>query len=162
MTKEGHHFYPVLFYFRFREPFYAVSRITLVCLDTVSLIKSALSDEKAGWLKKSAAVFQLWCVSLMLVSTLERNYLGGVPQPADADAVPREMWRERYCSALDRLRQAGVPVTVDGQAGSEAYIALRRCWDPMINALAPAMAYSLSEIDPAARHSNGGMSVTKE
>jgi len=73
MMKEGHHFYPVLFYFRFREPFYSVPRITLLCLDTVSLMKSALADDKAGWMKKSAAVSQLWCLSLMLISTLEQN-----------------------------------------------------------------------------------------
>src|SRR3954454_12515581 len=42
MAKESHHFYPVLFYFRFSDPYHSVSRSTLVALDTVSLIKSAL------------------------------------------------------------------------------------------------------------------------
>lgn len=45
-AKEAHHFYPVLFYFRFREPHYSVSRFTLVALDSVTLIKSALDDQK--------------------------------------------------------------------------------------------------------------------
>jgi hypothetical protein len=74
-AKEGHHFYPVLFYFRFREPYYSVSRTTLLALDTVSLIKNALADDRAGWVKKSAAVQQLWSVSLMLVSTLNETFL---------------------------------------------------------------------------------------
>ena len=43
-VKEAHHFYPVLFYFRFAEPIYAASRFGLVTLDAVSLIRSALSD----------------------------------------------------------------------------------------------------------------------
>ena len=36
-AKEAHHFYPVLFYFRFSDPYHSVSRSTLVALDTVSL-----------------------------------------------------------------------------------------------------------------------------
>jgi hypothetical protein len=52
--KEAHHFYPVLFYFRFGEPYYSVSRSTLVTLDTVTLIKSALDDGRTAWLKESA------------------------------------------------------------------------------------------------------------
>ena len=52
--KESHHFYSVLLYFRFKEPYYAVSRLALVNLDAVTLIKSALSDQHSGWLKESA------------------------------------------------------------------------------------------------------------
>jgi hypothetical protein len=70
--------------------------------------------------------------------------------------VPRERWRARYHSALDRLREACVPIVGDEEAGAEAYIALRRCWEPLIGALAPAMAYRLSEIDPAGRHPDVG------
>jgi len=47
-AKEAHHFYPVLFYFRFSDSYHAVSRCALVALDTVSLIKSP-------WMKKSTA-----------------------------------------------------------------------------------------------------------
>jgi len=57
--KESHHFYPILFYFRFREPYYSISRTALISLDTVTLIKSALDDDEYGWLKESAAVEQL-------------------------------------------------------------------------------------------------------
>ena len=32
-TKEAHYFYPLLFYFRFEEPLYAVSRFCFVLLD---------------------------------------------------------------------------------------------------------------------------------
>lgn len=41
-TKEAHHFYPLLFYFRFKEPFYAVSRFSFVLLDAATLIDTAL------------------------------------------------------------------------------------------------------------------------
>jgi hypothetical protein len=149
-TKEGHHFYPVLFYFRFRQPYYSVSRTTLLALDTVTLIKSALADDKAGWVKKSAAVQQLWSVSRMLVSTLDETFLDQQPQ-AGSDTIGgnEEAWRIRYFGALRRLRQAGLPLVADEESGAELYVKLRRDWDPLIAALAPAMAYSMDEIDPA-------------
>lgn len=149
-AKESHHLYQVLFYFRFREPYYSVSRTTLLALDTVSLIKSALADDKAGWVKKSAAVQQLWSVSLMLVSTLDNTFLDQTPEegtdPIDDKAEP---WRARYFAATQRLHQAGLPLVADEETGAELYVKLRRRWDPLIAALAPAMAYSMDEIDPA-------------
>jgi hypothetical protein len=54
-VKEAHHFYPVLFYFRFSEPFYSVSLITLTALDTVALLRSALDANRHGSLQRSAA-----------------------------------------------------------------------------------------------------------
>jgi hypothetical protein len=150
-TKEGHHFYPVLFYFRFREPYYSVSRSTLLALDTVSLIKSALADDKAGWVKKSASVQQLWSVSRMLVATLDETFLDQQPQARSntIDAEAEAPWRTRYFAALRRLRQAGLPLAADEEAGADVYVKLRRQWDPLITALAPAMDYSMDEIDPA-------------
>lgn len=53
--KETHHFYPVLFYFRFPETFYSVSQMTLVALDTVSLIKSALDNDQYATLQCSGS-----------------------------------------------------------------------------------------------------------
>jgi len=73
--KESHHFYPVLFYFRFAEPHYAVSRTTLVSLDTISLIKSGLDDARYGWLKESAAVTQLWRACLIMTTKLAETFL---------------------------------------------------------------------------------------
>ncbi|MCR0984930.1 two pore domain potassium channel family protein [Roseomonas populi] len=149
-TKEAHHFYPLLFYFRFQQPFYSVSRSALVALDAVTLIRTALDDQRHGWLKDSAAVEQLWRASLILVSTLEEALHRG-----DAREQPRlpgetpDRWRRRYRSALQRLRRAGIEVTADENAGEEAYISLRSCWDPLIAGLAPAMAYHMDQIDPA-------------
>lgn len=39
-TKEAHHFYPLLFYFRFTEPLYSVSRLNFVILDLTALIRT--------------------------------------------------------------------------------------------------------------------------
>jgi hypothetical protein len=69
--KESHHFYPVIFYFRFREPFYSISKTTELAFETCTLIKSGLSDEKYDWLKNGAAVLALERSTLMLVKLLE-------------------------------------------------------------------------------------------
>lgn len=156
-AKEAHHFYPVLFYFRFREPYYSVSRTTLLALDAVSLIKSALADDKAGWVKRSAAVQQLWSASLMVVSTLVETFLHRAPEAA-SDRIDQnaERWRGRYFAALNRLREAGLPLVADADMGADVYVSLRRRWDPLIAVLAPAMAYSKDEIDPAGSPPSAG------
>jgi hypothetical protein len=150
-VKEAHHFYPVLFFFRFNQPFYAVSQFSLVSLDTVALIKSALDDEQCGWLKKSMAVEQFWRASLMLVTTLEETYLpGGAPRTPDTpDDQTRDRWRRRYFAALRRLRQAGIKTIADEQAGAATYLSLRAQWDGQIKKLAPSLAFDMEEIDPA-------------
>lgn len=148
---EAHHFYATLFYFRFHDVRYSVSRISLVALDTVTLIKSALDDERYGWLKETASVAQLWQVSMLLVKKLEATFLpGGVPEASEPpDAQAQERWRRRYAAALPRLRQAGIKTVADEQAGAETYVLLRAGWDRYVAALAPSMAYEMDDVDPA-------------
>ncbi|HSU12915.1 hypothetical protein [Longimicrobium sp.] len=150
-TKEGHHFYPVLFYFRFTEPLYAISRITLMSLDSVSLIKSALHDEEYGRLKESGPVEQLWRGAIILAGSLEDTFLrGGSPDgAASPDAATRERWERRYAAAVRRLRQAGIRTMEDERDGAGRYVALRACWDRHVTLLAPAMMFELQDIDPA-------------
>jgi hypothetical protein len=150
-AKEAHHFYPVLFYFRFSDSYHAVSRCALVALDTVSLIKSALDEEKYRWLKETGAVARLWEVSMMLVTTLENTFLptGAPHRDLQPDEQTRNCWRARYRTAVLRLRQAGIQTTDDSEAGADAYISCRIQWDHHIANLAPSMGYSMGEIDVA-------------
>jgi hypothetical protein len=147
-AKEAHHFYPVLFYFRFRDAFYSMPRITFLLLDAVSLIRSSLADDRAAWLKESATVQQLWCASLMLVSTLDRCFLHANPERARATAEPDyDLWRARYALARKRLIGAGISVLADEETGAALYVELRSKWDPLLSALAPTLA-NTSEADP--------------
>lgn len=150
-AKESHHFYPVLFYFRFSDPYHSVSRAALVALDAVSLIKSALDDQKCRWLKEAGAVAQLWEASIMPVTTLENTFLphGAPDREAQPDQQARDGWRARYRAALLRLQQAGIEITADGQTGADAYISCRMQWYDHIANLAPSMAYTMDEIDVA-------------
>jgi hypothetical protein len=147
--KESHHFYPLLFYFRFPEPYYSVSQTTTVLFDTVSLLKSAISDEDYSWLKESATVAQCWRSAILLVGMLEDIFLHGQPAQlrTPADAAAREQWRKRYMAALDRMQQAGIKTIADPAAGFETYVAVRERWDAHIVRLRAAMLYDLEEID---------------
>jgi hypothetical protein len=150
-VKESHHFYPLLFYFRFPEPYYSVSQIATVLFDSVSLLKSGLSDEDYSWLKESATVAQCWRAAMLLVSMLEEVFLNGQPAPpgSAADAGARERWRTRYMAALERMRQAGIITIADPATGFETYVSLRERWDGHIVRLRAAMMYEADEIDPA-------------
>ena len=149
-VKESHHFYPVLFYFRFEEPYYSVSLFTLVVLDTVTLLKSALDDQHFGWLKQSAAVNQLEEAAVLLDTTLEDTFLpGGVPAPELPDVETLELWHLRYGAAVRRLRQADIKTIADEEAGFDRYVALRTCWESRIRKLAPRMLYDMHDVDPA-------------
>jgi hypothetical protein len=152
-VKEAHHFYPVLFYFRFREPYYAVSRFAFVTLDATTLLESALDDERYGWFKRSASVAQLRRAAMVLVTTLEDTFLpGGAPDgPDPPHQQTLERWRHRYGAALVRLREAGIRTIADERVGAELYLSSRAGWDRYVAALAPAMGFDLAEIDPAGR-----------
>jgi hypothetical protein len=149
-VEESYHHYPVLFFYRFSEPYYSVSSITLVALDAVTLIKSALDDEEYAWLKESAAVAQLRRAATRLTKTLMNAFLDGPPDPPAAiDPAAAERWRRRYQAAVRCLQQASINTVADEEEGARAYIALRAEWDYLIAYLAPSLGYSMAEIDPA-------------
>lgn len=145
-AKEAHHFYSILFYFRFPEPIYAVSRSWLVVLDAVSLIRSALPKD-ADWLKQSGAVTQMWSSALLLLSTLNDVFLQG-DQLHDVDDADRQRWRLRFDNAQRRMQQSGIGLA-DEPDGLEIYIEHRRKWDRVVHLIGHSMAYDDADIDPA-------------
>jgi len=145
-VKESHHFYPMLFFFRFQEPFYSVSRTSLTSLDTVSLMKSALDNKEYGWVKESAAMEDIWRVTMMELQVLAQDFLPGEDLDTPPDQKTREGWRSRYEDAVARLKAADIKTTRDG---AEDYISLRTQWDRYIYMLAPKMAYDLDKVDTA-------------
>ncbi|WP_460448287.1 ion channel [Alsobacter sp. SYSU BS001988] len=141
-TKEAHHFYPLLFYFRFEEPLYGVSRFTFVLLDLTTLIEAALARERYATFVDSAAVASLRLGALLLLRTLDRNFPthGGSAE----DAVEAGRDSQSYLAAVEILARAGIHVQVDGM---ERYVALRRDWEPLVRRVAPTLGYPISEID---------------
>jgi hypothetical protein len=154
--KEAHHFYPVLFYFRFHEAHYSVSFIAMMSLDLVTLMRSALDDEQLGWLKSSGPVEELWGGAMLLVTSLEQTFVTGEgrsePAPAPQAAAA---WQRRFQEGLRKLKGAGIATTRDEARGARQYQSQRACWNPHIAALAPRALYTREEIDPAGTHGAG-------
>lgn len=149
--KEAYQFYPVLFYFRYRQPCYATSRLALMLLDTVSLIQGGLGDE-CDWIKRTAAIKQIWLATTGLIRMLDGVYLPGGGQGqriARPDDETLDRWHRRYASALRRFAEAGIATTGDEEAGFREYVDLRVRWQSYIEVLAVHMAHDLSDIDPA-------------
>lgn len=149
-VKETHHFYPALVYFRFQDPVYAVSHVTLMALDLIALTETALDEERYGWLPRSAAVAQLQIASLTLLTIVSSTF-APVPAASGAavDAQTRDLWRERYHQAVAHLEQAGIQTTANPQQGADRYVTLRAEWDALARELARDMAYRMEEVDPA-------------
>jgi hypothetical protein len=128
----------------------SVSRFTLVLLDAVTLIKSALDDEQYQWLKASSALVQLWGGAIALQKTLSTTFVPShVAGPGAIDAETQEIWRRRYRQAVTRLQQAGIRTTADERAGAAAYELLRSEWDGYIRVMAPELGYRNEDIDHA-------------
>lgn len=145
----AHHFYPVLFYFRFRDVFYATPRVLLLALDAAALIRTALDADELGWLQESAAAAELERASAMLLRTLmEVCPAGGAP--AGIDPHSHERWAQRYQHALRRLREAGIATRADADVGVREYAELRARWQPGLDALMEALGWTASDADPAA------------
>jgi hypothetical protein len=147
-TKEAHHFYPVLFYMRFAEHYYSMSFATLVLLDAVTIIRSALSDQYCS-VKGLRALDQIWDGSLLLLTSLEETFLPeGAPSPQQPGPKQRVLWDDRIDNALDQLAASGLAMAQRGEARRK-YLDLRSQWDGHIQRLAPSMLYSMQQIDTA-------------
>lgn len=147
-TKEAHHFYPVLFYMRFPEHYYSMSFAALVLLDTVTLIRCALSEQYAS-VKKLRALDQIWDGSLLLLTSLEKTFLfEGPPSSQQPRLEDIALWDRRLDRAMDQLGAAGLETSESSDARIK-YTELRSQWNGHIQRLAPSMLYSIQQIDAA-------------
>jgi hypothetical protein len=140
MTKEAHHFYPLLFYFRFREPLYSVSRMSFILLDLTTLIETALDPQKHGALARSAPVASLQSGTRLLLETLNRNFPTTDDERFNADVG---YLKGSYATSLDILQRAGIGT----QKNAERYAAQRAQWEPRVRRVAPTLGYQMDEID---------------
>lgn len=141
-VKEAHHFYPLLFYFRFRDPLYSVSRMSFVILDLTALIEHALDRRRYEAVAGSAAVTALRRGAMMLLETVERHFPtieAGRPDEARSWRV-----RQSFAAAIERLARRKIAVRDDGVDG---YSADRGAWEPLTRSVAPAFGDDFDDID---------------
>src|SRR5579875_3602050 len=141
-TKEAHHFYPLLFYFRFAEPLYSVSRLSFVLLDLTTLIRSALDQRRYGALVSSTAVASLRNGALLLLKTLDRSFPSTGGRANNTSESGQE--GQSYLAAADTLAREGIETHADGLA---RYVAERRQWEPLARRVAPTLGYTVDDID---------------
>ncbi|MEO0518023.1 MAG: potassium channel family protein [Cyanobacteria bacterium P01_A01_bin.116] len=142
---ESHHAYPVLHYFRFPQPYYALARIALVSLDLSALIKSALHPQIHKPFISSAAVTELDSGGLYMLVQLSNCFLS----KKQLDAIThKQEWRRRYFAAIKILRRHDIETVEDIEAGADSYISLRSNWHPIVVAMAEYMDYGWREISP--------------
>jgi hypothetical protein len=150
--KEAHHFYPVLFYFRFREPYYSVAYNTRLVLDSVTLIWTAIDQQTYRWLAKSAAVVQVYDSAMLIMKILEKTFVpGGEPHAAEGidEKKTRPNWDNHFLAVVGRLGAAGIETTGDLIAGTQRYFEIRSLWEPYVRKLSDSGAFDPSETDPS-------------
>lgn len=152
-VKEIHHFYPVLCYFRFTDARYSMARTALITLEAAALIRTALDASQYGWVRRSAALEQLERSAAMLLATLEEESHLRAGDAEGSTAALR--WKHRFASALPRLREAGIAVTDDVDAGASEYVRLRAEWDAPVNGLAGFLGYARDQIDASVVPAHG-------
>lgn len=140
-THQTHRFYPVLRYFHYREPHYALPRVLLVALDTATLIRTVLDPRHHGRVMHSPSLNGLSDAAMDLLHGL----MPGV-QPASPSERQTREWREQYRVARARLAGAGLHVRADHDAGAEEYVSLRSQWERPVQELAVAMLYEWGEV----------------
>lgn len=140
-AKEAHHFYPLLLYFRFEDPLYSVSRFSFVLLDLVTLIETALDEQRYGSLIRSGPVASVRHCTLSLLSTLEEN----LPTARyGEDSTRRHHNCQSYAAAIETFGRAGVVARPNGM---DRYVAERRQWEPLVNRVGPTLGFGIDEID---------------
>lgn len=143
--KEAHHFYPLLFYFRFEDPIYSVSRFSFVLLDLTTLIETTLDREKYNALVRSAPVASLNRCALLLLETLDRNFPTAKEAPGGVSNARSE--HASYAAAVGTLQRAGIKI----RPNATGYADQRSKWEPLIRRVAPTLGYRLEEIEDCRR-----------
>ena len=88
--QQAQHFYPVMRYFQYREPHHGLPRVLMTALDTVTLIQTALSQQKYRSLLEASSVDQLRQSAMSLLEDLCDI------EGAKEDHVPGGAWRPAF------------------------------------------------------------------
>ncbi|MDT9599386.1 potassium channel family protein [Sphingosinicella rhizophila] len=139
---QSHMFYPVLRYFHYRDPSYALPRILLIALDTAALIRSALDPHRYRRLLHSTGIAELIEAADDLLTGLTSDNKAHLPAAAEAAD-----WHRRFDEAWALLKDAGLCLRADQAAAARMYVAERARWNQPLRALADFMLYEWATIE---------------
>ena len=142
---ESHHLYPVLHYFRMTESRYAMSRISLLALDTACLAQTSLGPDHRNF-AQSTAVQMLWGSTLDLLQDTAKTFL---PRKATRQRPVQEEEqeaRQHFRAALRKLSDRGIQTCEDESAAEDRYVELRAKWIVLVRAFAGLGGYRWQEI----------------
>lgn len=142
---ESHHLYPVLHYFRMTDSRYAMSRMSLLALDTACLAQTALGPEHRNF-AQSTAVQMLWGSSLDLLQDTAKTFLPANASERSWAQQEKEESRQHFRAAVRKLSERGIETCEDEADAEDAYIALRSKWILLVRAFAELGGYRWQEI----------------
>jgi hypothetical protein len=112
---ESHHFYPVLHYFRFHEPRYAMSRMLRFCLEVASMMRAIQQTRPSDRTANTEAVDRLWHASRQMLEDTKRHFI--ICDSVDNDPDPRlAMELSRQISDSPNITNDLVAAFMDQQA----------------------------------------------
>ena len=146
---ESHHAYPVLHYFRFSEPRYALARMAMVSLDLSALINSAIHPKVHEAFIDSTSVIGLNNGGLNMLFQLSNSFLEKREGEKGKDVIDqKQLWRRWYFLAIQILQANGIETIEDIEAGADKYVLHRSKWNDTAIAMAEYMEYRWNEIAP--------------
>lgn len=152
---ESHHSYPILHYFHFREPFYAMAHIAGLVADAASLSLSALDQSRHRSFTQSAAVAESFGGSTYMLTQLAGLFLPSAYRPENGaeriDERDSREWRARFEEAAERLSRAGISTPDDRSLAADRYVELRRQWDPYVTGFRQYMLEEAADATQASK-----------
>lgn len=146
---ESHHIYVALRYFRLASTAYALPRFAFLTIDSASLIRSAINQDRCRTIVQSTSVARLWHGGLQLVTGIGGRFLPDeLVDKHRPDEHDEQEWRGHFRRAANRFRDEGIVIARDLQTAEDDYVALRREWQSHISALTEYLQYEWNEICP--------------
>ena len=128
---ESHHFYPVLHYFRFPEPRYAMPRILFFCLE-VSTVLRALQSHSRGEAETLGASGRLWHASNAMLDETMQHFI----RRRGARRMPTAEQLHAFQAYLQEFAAARGDLPTPQDEWTSHYARLRERWMGNVQAIA--------------------------
>jgi hypothetical protein len=150
---EHHHSYPITYYFVFEEVHYCIARMTLLSMETATIIRSLLPEEKYGTFTDSGSVAELWGGGKHVVEELAKTFLTPktIEKHRRESENQRDVWSKRAHAVAKELGRWDIPEPDKLEAAVRRYVELRAQWDHYAKSFAEDSLHDWAEVAPRER-----------